>query len=121
MAFVQARFFLLSNGNEPPACQVDTITKVIAEVIIQSDWYDQGVGEEVNMLEIKVVQAGTNNCIKQFRWNGACALLAGSTYFVDTSNFSLPAGSYNILMGSSGKPLSRAIGECGINMSEVSC
>lgn len=121
MAYTQAMFFLLSDGREPSGCQVDTITRVVVEVIIQSEWYSQGVGEEIGMLEIKVVQAGTNNCVKQFRWTGACGLNAGSTYFVDTPNFLLPTGSYNIQSGSFGSPLSRALGECGINMVEVSC
>lgn len=119
MVLIQARFFLLSNGNEPPGCQVDTITRVITEAIVQSEY--GSTHEEVNMLEMTVVQAGTNNCVKKFRWTGACALRAGVTYTIDTPNFLLPAGSYNIQMGDAGSPLSRTLGECGINMSEVSC
>lgn len=119
MVLIQARFFLQSDGHEPSNCQVDNITRVIAEAIIQSEY--GSTHEEVNMLEMRIVQAGTNNCVKRFIWNGSCALAAGSTYTIDTPNFLLPVGSYQIQMGDTGSPLSRSLPECGINMSEVSC
>lgn len=121
MALVQAKYFILANRDDPVGCQVDNATLVAVEAILQSDWRDQGVGEELNSLEIRVVQTGTNTCAKKFAWNGACALKANFTYTIYTPSFLLPIGSYNILMGSSGSPLSRTIAECGINLAEVSC
>lgn len=120
MAIIQARYFVLANGNRPTDCSVDNATKIVAEVIINSEY---PVDEEINMLELTIVKAGTNDCVKKFRWQGACGLRKGVTYTIDTPIFGpLLAGSYRIQMGQAGEPLSRSgVGECGINLLGVAC
>lgn len=119
MPLLQARYFLLANGADPTNCQVDNATKLTAEVIIQSEY---PVPEEVNMAEISIADVNTGACIKKFRWEGACALDVGRTYNIDTPIFGpIPKGTYGILTGWVGKPLTRSLALCGINLKEVSC
>lgn len=119
MPLVQAKFFLLANGNEPAGCSVDSATKITAEVILQSEY---PVPEEVTMMEVKIANVNTGVCVKAFRWSGACALRSGVTYTIDTPIFGpIPVGTYAALLGFAGAPLSRTLGECGINLTEVTC
>lgn len=119
MPLVQAKFFLLGTGAEPAGCQVDSATKVIAEVILQSEY---PVPEEVTMMEVSITNINTGVCVKKFRWTGACALRSGVTYTIDTPIFGpIPVGTYAALLGFAGAPLSRTLGECGINLAEVVC
>lgn len=118
MPLVQARYFLQANGNEPVNCSVDSITNVVAEIILQSEY---PVPEEVTMMEVKIADVNTGVCKKMFRYTGACALRTGVTYTIDTPNFVLPTGKYDILLGFAGAPLSRSLGECGISLSGVPC
>jgi hypothetical protein len=119
MPLIQARYFLLGTGADPINCQVDSATKIQVEVIIQSEY---PVPEEVNMAEISIADVNTGICIKKFRWQGACALRTGVTYTIDTPIFGpIPKGTYGILTGWVGEPLSRSLGECGINLAEVAC
>lgn len=118
MAVIQAKYFVLSNGNRPTNCSIDDSTKIRAEIIINSEY---PVDEEIDMLQLTIVNA-SSYCIKKFLWQGACSLKRGTTYTIDTPIFGpIPIGSYHILTGQSGMPLSRTIGECHINLAEVSC
>jgi|CXWL01.1.fsa_nt_gi hypothetical protein len=119
MPTVEAKFFLLANGNDPTSCQVDNATKLVAEVIIRSEY---PVPEEVTMMQIQIANVNTGACMKMFRYTGACALRTGVTYTIDTPIFGpIPVGTYGILLGFSGAPLSRSLGECGISLKEVPC
>lgn len=119
MTLVQLKRFLLGTGAEPINCQVDSITKIQAEIIMQSEY---PVPEEVTMMEVNIANVNTGACVKKFRWTGACALRAGVTYVIDTPIFGpIPVGTYGILLGFVGAPLSRTLGECGINLTEVTC
>jgi hypothetical protein len=119
MPLVQARFFLKADGNDPTGCSVDNATKIIAEVILQSEY---PVPEEVTMMEVKIANANTGICVKKFSWTGSCALRTGMVYTIDTPIFGpIPVGTYGILLGFAGAPLSRSLGECGISLREVPC
>jgi hypothetical protein len=118
MALIQARYFVLANGNNPTNCTVDSNTQVKVEIIAQSD-YRPG-GENLTMLEATVVIAGTNNCIKKFRWTGSCLLGGATTYTFDSVAFTLPIGSYNIQIGSAGSPSSTGT-QCNITLPLVVC
>lgn len=119
MPLVQARYFLLGTGADPAGCSVDNATKIRAEIILQSEY---PVPEEVSLMEVKIANVNTGVCVKKFSWTGACALRTGVTYTIDTPiTGPLPVGTYGILLGFAGAPLSRSLGECGISLSEVSC
>lgn len=123
MPLVQAKFFLQANGNDPINCQVDSNTKIIAEVIIQSEY---PVTEEVDMMEVSIADVSTGICVKKFRWergtSWAGALIPGHTQTIDTPIFGpIPKGTYSILLGFIGKPISVSLGEGGINLKEVPC
>lgn len=119
MPIVQARFFLKADGSDPAGCQVDSATKIQAEILLQSEY---PVPEEVSMMEVSIANVNTGACLKKFRWTGACALRTGVTYTIDTPiTGPLPTGTYSILLGFTSAPLSRSLGECGINLTEVSC
>ncbi len=122
MPLVQLKRFLLGTGAEPVNCQTDNITKVIAEIVFNTE-YGLGVNEEMNMIEITIVKAGTNTCVKKFRWEGACALLYTTTYMAQTQMSILPIGSYNILTGFIGSPQSRTLIRCEevFTLKEVAC
>ena len=123
MPSVEARYFTLANGNEPPGCQVDSNTKVIGEILILSDFGT--LNEEITLVEINVARSDNGQHIKCFRWTGDCALRAGVFYTINTPQFILPAlpagANYTILTGFSSMPLSRPLPECGINLAEVTC
>lgn len=119
MPLVQARYFLTAIGNDPAGCSVDSATKIVAEVLLQSEY---PVPEEVTMMEVKIANASTGVCIKKFSWTGSCALRTGMIYNIDTPIFGpIPVGTYQIQLGFAGFPLSRSIGECGITLKEVPC
>lgn len=120
MPFVLMRRFLLGTGAEPANCQVDNATKVIAEILLQTE-YGPGVNEEVNVVVLNISKADTNEAVKCFKYEGACALRAGVTYTIQTPMFTLPTGKYQIFTGFIGNPLTRPLGECGISMKEVTC
>ena len=123
MVLVQLRQFVLATGSEIPNCQVDSNTKLTAEIQMMSEF--GSAPEEIMMMEINIARSDTGQHVKCFRWTGDCALRAGVTYTIDTPIFTLPAlpqGAYYALATAfSSIYLSKTLPECGINIVEVAC
>lgn len=119
MVLIQSRYFTAADGSDPVNCSVDDSTKLKVEILAQSDFTYDSTHEEVYMFEVIVARADTGVHVKTFRWTGLCAMRWDAITQINTPVFQLPIGDYIILTGSQGAPLSKSLGECGINLVEV--
>jgi hypothetical protein len=121
MVLIQSRYFTTADGRDPTGCSIDDTSKLKVEILAQSDWTSQQVHEEVYSFEVRVARVDTGVTVKTFRWTGLCAMRWDAVRQISTPVFGpLPIGDYIILTGSQGAPLSKSLGECGINLIEVS-
>ena len=121
MAIVQAKYFVLANGNRPTNCSVDDGMMVSAEVILSIEYPPN---EEITMLNL-VISDTSNTCIKRFRWYKypGCLIKPGVTYTIDTPVFGpLLTGTYKIAIDQTrGLQYNKGISECGISLAEINC